>query len=435
MLTSQRVRQIKKATQSSSGPVIYWMSRDQRVDDNWALHEGLELAKKLNTHLEVVFCLRRDLTKSFGTRRMLDFLLGGLKEVHDRLKQLNIPFTLIIGHPEKDIPKFIHSKNSSDLVIELHSLKFHRQWVDKIKSINVNIYQVDAHNIIPVWLTSPKQEWAAYTIRPKIHKLLPTFLTPYPKLHPQSYSGHLPAWHNPEIKVNESITLPNQFVPGSTAALKILHEFKHKQSQYSKNRNDPTKNAISNLSPYLHFGQISSQSVALEISNPDFQEELIVRRELAENFCYYNPNYDNFSGFPDWAQKTLRAHLKDKRPVTYSLEQLEHSKTHDQAWNAAQTQMVKEGKMHGYMRMYWAKKILEWTKDPQTAQRYAIYLNDLYELDGRDPNGYTGIAWSIGGVHDRPWFDRPIIGTIRPMVQTGLQRKFDLQKYIKTYEK
>jgi deoxyribodipyrimidine photo-lyase len=162
-----------------------------------------------------------------------------------------------------------------------------------------------------------------------------------------------------------------------------------------------------------------------------FLEELIVRKELADNYCFYNSNYDSFLGFPDWAKKTLDAHRHDKREFIYSLETLTEAKTHDDAWNAAQMQMVKTGYMHGYMRMYWAKKILEWTSSPEEALQFANTLNDQFELDGRDPNGYTGTAWAIGGVHDRPWGERPIFGMIRYMNAAGLKRKFDIGSYIR----
>jgi deoxyribodipyrimidine photo-lyase len=210
---------------------------------------------------------------------------------------------------------------------------------------------------------------------------------------------------------------------------------------YDDTRNDPTQDGQSNLSPYLHFGQLSAQRVALEVRMhpvPDaekeaFLEELLVRRELSDNFCFYNPSYDSVAGFPEWAQKTLKAHRSDPREYRYSAEELEQGLTHDSLWNAAQMEMVRRGKMHGYMRMYWAKKILEWSQSPDEALNIATYLNDKYELDGRDPNGYTGIAWSIGGVHDRAWQERPIFGKIRYMSHRGAQRKFDVQAYVKQH--
>ena len=194
---------------------------------------------------------------------------------------------------------------------------------------------------------------------------------------------------------------------------------------------------LSNLSPYLHFGQISAQRVALIVnglgnhpSAESFLEELIVRRELSDNFCYYNSDYDSFKGFPEWAKKTLNDHKKDEREFVYTLKKFEEAKTHEDLWNAAQMQLVNTGKLHGYMRMYWAKKILEWSKSPEEALKIAIYLNDKYELDGRDPNGYTGCAWAIGGVHDRAWAERPVYGKIRYMNRNGAKRKFDIEKYI-----
>ena len=194
-----------------------------------------------------------------------------------------------------------------------------------------------------------------------------------------------------------------------------------KLALYAEKRNDPNQKGQSDLSPYLHFGHLSAQRIALEVrknskdldSKRAFLEELIVRRELSDNYCFYNPHYDRFEGFPAWAQKTLNEHRRDTRDYLYNQEQFENGLTHDPLWNAAQMEMVRKGKMHGYLRMYWAKKILEWTPSPEEAQRIAIYLNDKYELDGRDPNGYTGIAWSIGGVHDRAWGERPVFGKIR----------------------
>ena len=231
--------------------------------------------------------------------------------------------------------------------------------------------------------------------------------------------------------------------PGSTAAQRQLRRFlDEKLAAYDDSRNDPAQNGQSDLSPYLHFGQLSAQRVFLEIvqagplrqSQEAFLEELIVRRELADNFCHYNPDYDNSKGFPAWAQETLKKHRDDRRPLLYDTVALAEARTHDPAWNAAQRQMVETGKMHGYMRMYWAKKILEWTSDPDTALAVAIALNNRYSLDGRDPNGYAGVAWSIGGVHDRPWSERAIFGKIRYMNAAGLRRKFkNLDAYINRF--
>jgi deoxyribodipyrimidine photo-lyase len=240
------------------------------------------------------------------------------------------------------------------------------------------------------------------------------------------------------LKVNKEVEEVTWIKPGEKAAVKSLKDFlKNRFTKYSEERNDPNKNALSNLSPYIHFGQISAQRIALTVQqfyqkNPSadaFLEELIVRRELADNFCYFNKNYDSFDGFHEWAKESLNKHRKDKRDFVYSLEDFESANTHEDLWNAAQTELLVKGKMHGYMRMYWAKKILEWSKSPEDAMRIAIYLNDKYELDGRDPNGYVGCAWSIGGVHDRAWTERPVYGKIRYMNRNGAVRKFDVDAY------
>lgn len=416
--------------------MVYWMSRDQRAQDNWALLYAQKLALEKKQPLVVVFCLLKDFLGA-GDREF-GYMINGLKHTEKRLKLLNIPFVLIKGRPEELLPKFAKKINAGALVTDFSPLKAGRVWREAVaKKIKCIMYEVDAHNIVPVWVASQKQEYGAFTLRPKIHKLLPEFLDDFPKLKKQSAYPRLAFGKNlwPKIKFNSTGTLAS-----NTATEELQKFITTKINKYAEHKNDPNKDAQSELSVFLHFGQISPQRVALEIlslrqnkNTEAFLEELVVRRELSDNFCFYNINYDNFFGFPVWAQKTLAEHKNEKRQYLYSLKVLQDSKTHDRLWNAAQQQMVKTGKMHGYMRMYWAKKILEWTKTPRQAQKYAIYLNDKYSLDGRDPNGYTGIAWSIGGLHDRAWFDRPIFGKIRYMSYNGCKGKFDIEKYIRTW--
>jgi deoxyribodipyrimidine photo-lyase len=274
--------------------------------------------------------------------------------------------------------------------------------------------------------------------------LLPEFLEEYPPLrkHPFPWQEKSIA-HDYRKSVGtlrgDTVSEADWITPGEKAASRVLRRFIGKKlASYDTRRNDPPADGQSGLSPYLHFGQISAQRVALEVSasaavkksREAFLEELIVRRELSDNYCFYNRNYDNFGGFPEWARKTLHAHRNDRREYRYVRDQFENAQTHDDLWNAAQMEMVKRGKMHGYMRMYWAKKILEWTESPEKAMEIAIYLNDRYVLDGRDPNGYTGIAWSIGGVHDRAWNERPVFGKIRYMSYNGCKSKFNIKNYI-----
>uniref|UniRef100_A0A2C9JI45 Deoxyribodipyrimidine photo-lyase n=1 Tax=Biomphalaria glabrata TaxID=6526 RepID=A0A2C9JI45_BIOGL len=312
-------------------------------------------------------------------------------------------------------------------------------------------FQVDAHNIVPCWVASPKLEYGARTIRSKIHKQLDEFLTEFPPLvkHPHS-PEKMPEetdWEKADsyLEVNRKVAEVSWAKPGAESGLRMLESFCEKRLKYfSSDRNDPNKQALSNLSPWFHFGQISVQRCILTVklyrskSNDSvnaFIEEAVVRRELADNFCFYNPHYDAVQGTNDWAKKSLDLHRKDKRPYLYSRDQLEQSKTHDDLWNAAQTQLVNEGKMHGFLRMYWAKKILEWTKSPENALADAIYLNDKYNLDGRDPNGYVGCMWSICGIHDQGWAERAVFGKIRYMNYQGCKRKFDVPAFVRKYKR
>jgi len=374
-------------------------------------------------------------------------MIEGLKDAERGLLRKNVPFHLLQGKPVESILKFVNDWDASFLLTDFDPLRIKRKWKKEVQSkVEIPFFEVDAHNIVPCWVASPKQEFAAYTIRGKIRKLLPEFLTGFPRLKTQKETVEIPDndWKRAEknLKIDFSVPELRWIRPGEKQAQKMLRNFiENKLSRYPDNRNDPTKNAVSDLSPYLHFGQISAQRVALEVQKSDikgradFLEELIVRKELSDNFCFHNPDYDRFNGFPDWAKKTLDEHRKDTREYNYTPKQFESGQTHDELWNAAQMEMVKRGKMHGYMRMYWAKKILEWTKSPEEAQKIAIFLNDKYELDGRDPNGYVGIAWSIGGVHDRAWGQRPVFGKIRYMSYNGCKSKFNVTKYIQDVNK
>ncbi len=444
-INEKRIRLLQKGD-STNGPVIYWMSRDQRTFDNWALLFAQQLALKNHNSLAVVFNLVDNFLEA-GYRHF-SFMLKGLQETAEQLADYNIPFFLLQGKPEVEIPNFIKEHNCAALVADFDPLRIKRIWKrDTAKKINIPFYEVDAHNIVPCLFVSGKEEYAAYTIRPKIHKNLPEFLDEFPHLQKMkkndSVANDKINWKELINKLNkeEPAGEINRIKPGWSFAVKSLKDFlENRLEKYDEERNDPNKDAQSNLSPYLHFGQISAQRIAIETkkissnkeSEKSFLEELIVRRELSDNFCYFNKNYDSFDGFQNWAKKTLNEHRKDKREFVYSLKQFEKAETHEDLWNAAQMEMVNKGKMHGYMRMYWAKKILEWSKSPEEALKFSIYLNDKYELDGRDPNGYVGCVWSIGGIHDRAWTERDIFGKIRYMNLNGAKRKFDVDNYIKS---
>ncbi|MBD3403129.1 deoxyribodipyrimidine photolyase [candidate division GN15 bacterium] len=382
------------------------------------------------------------------TARRSRFLLDGLKEVEADCRQVHIPLLVFAEPVEQGVPVFIEKHRIGALVTDMAPLRSDRAARQQIgRRIDIPSFEVDAHNIVPARFVSDKQEYAAYTIRPKINAILDEFLTEFPPVVKQETSppSGLPAndWSRlSRTLAGDQTVAPVDWARGGTlAGLAMLEDFiENRLAGYHDGRNDPTRAQQSDLSPWLNFGFLSAQRAALAVQRVDrdvksqeaFLEEMIVRRELSDNFCLYNDAYDSFTGFPEWAQQSLKEHQQDPREYLYSLQEFEAGETHDDLWNAAQWEMVYRGKMHGYLRMYWAKKILEWTATPEDALRIANYLNDRYELDGCDPNGYTGTAWSIGGVHDRPWFEREIFGKIRFMSYNGCKRKFDIDTYVTT---
>jgi deoxyribodipyrimidine photo-lyase len=442
-----RVRALN-AKPIGAGPVVYWMSRDQRLRDNWALVHAMAEAKRLKVPFAIVFCVAPHFLGA--TPRHYAFMLEGLQALEEELNEKEIPFFVLVGDPVEEVSAYLEKHRAGLLVTDFSPLRLGRQWRERVaKATSMSCVEVDAHNIVPCWIASDHQEFAARTIRPKIHRHLSEFLEEFPRTLPR-----VSPWRGASSSSTRAVLAKQlkalglasghgyRWQSGERAAARVLGQFiKTRLASYDKDRNIPTIDGQSELSPYLHFGQLSAERVALAVQASSlphqakevFLEELIVRRELAENYCFYNPLYDSTEGFPKWARRTLDEHRDDPRPYVYTRKQFELGKTHDALWNACQREMVVTGKMHGYMRMYWAKKILEWTKTPEEAQRIAIYLNDAYELDGRDPNGYTGIAWSIGGVHDRPWFRRPIFGMVRYMSEGGAKSKFDVDAYIEKW--
>lgn len=445
-MNKKRIRKLNNVQVGSGGPVIYWMDRERRVEDNWSLISAYKTAKQLKVPLLIYYAIP---DKFMGANlRTYDFMLKGLHETFESAFKLNIGCLLEVVDPIIGVKNLVSHLNASAVFTDFSPLKLPRKWRDALaETLEVALFEVDSRNIVPCFIASEKLEFGARTIRPKIHKLLSEFLEEFPVLKNDlkklDNSDYYTNFNVEEvlnsINLDKSVSPVDTFEPGEAAAHKVLVDFiNYKLANYDSDRNDPNKPAISNLSPYLHFGQISSQRCVLDTQHSDlseslkeaFVEEIVVRRELADNFCYYCPDYDSADCAWDWAKKSLAEHVNDKREYLYSYNEFEKAITHDPLWNAAQKEMVLTGKMHGFMRMYWAKKILEWTETPAQAFDFAIKLNNKYELDGRDSNGYTGVAWSICGVHDRAWFDRPVFGKIRYMNYNGCKRKFDVEAYI-----
>lgn len=444
----RRVRSLGIGESSSvtAGPVVYVMAREQRVHDNWALIEAYRQAKERSTHLAVLFALGPMFNN--GSARHNEWMLASLQEVAQECARLAIPFYIEMGQWSTTIPAFIQEHDAQAVVFDFNPLEPVRSWRDAVaKAVTVPTYEVDARNCIPCWQASPKAEFAAHTFRPKVHRVLNEYLQPYPQLHEQTAAiSTVPKidWDTVRAyrQCDYSEVVPDTYTPGSAAGQHCLDAFlADGLAGYAENRNDPTKPGVSNLSPYLRWGNISAQTVALAVKRAQaprvdkeaFLEELIVRRELTDNYVYYTAGYDTLQGAHAWAQKTIEEHRDDPREYLYSFEEFRTASTHDELWNAMQTQMVTEGKMHGWCRMYWAKKILEWSASPEEAITTALKLNDHYELDGRDSNGIVGVMWSICGVHDRAWTERPVFGKIRYMNYNGAKRKFPVAEYIERY--
>ncbi len=444
--------------------ILYFMSRDQRIDDNPAL--SLAQEKALNLKLALIVCFVLEPKLGHRSQKQVSFMLAGLKELQTSLTKLNIGFIFRTGARYITYKELINELKPASIFFDFSPLKRPRQIQKRLASeTNCETVVVDAHNIIPCWHLSDKEEFAAYTIRHKVHKNLERYLLEQFSVirHPYNLKTDISKLKSNALNIPTGYLKTDtsySFSSGELAARQQLKKVVSNIKNYAPLRNDPNREGQTDLSPYLHFGQISSRSVVIEliqqmehspllfnepklakIAEPPTKEdsinalieEIVVRKEIADNYCFYNQNYNNLNGAKPWALESLKIHAQDRREFVYELEQFENAKTHDPAWNAAQNQMTKTGKMHGYMRMYWAKKILEWSASPELAIKYVIYLNDKYSLDGGDPNGYTGIMWSVAGVHDRPWFDRPIYGQIRYMNYEGLKRKFNVELYEKTW--
>ncbi len=445
LVNKKRIEKINEAELKQKEFVGYWMQSSQRLEYNQALGYAVERANQLNQPLLIFFLLNANYPEAeYGHFK---FMLQGLKEIKDNLKTEGINFYIIDYQSLADLEKI--TADASLVISEKVYLKNLRQWKEKAAEIlSVPFYLVESNLICPIEEVSEKEEYAAYTIRKKINGIRDQYLKRYQREKLENKS---------EIKLNnkdlefindldhylaqmdfeQKISYDNHFKGGYQQAKQKLEDFiENKLQHYDERRNIPHLNFQSDLSPYLHFGQISAQEAALAALNSecdaeDFLEELIVRRELAFNFVYYNQNYDGSLKdiLYDWAYQSLMEHQNDERKYIYSYQQLENAETHDQYWNAAQREMKITGKMHNYMRMYWGKKILEWTADPEEAYQWALKLNNKYSLDGRDPNSYAGVAW-VFSKHDRAWKERKIFGKVRYMNAGGLERKFDMQKYL-----
>jgi deoxyribodipyrimidine photo-lyase len=430
--------------------VVYWMQRAMRIVDNPALDVAIQAANLLGLPVVVFFSVIPNYPNA--NLRHYHFLAQGLRDVAEDAAERGLGF-VVRRHPDNSLEAFLEEVEAALVIGDENPCREPERWRKVLAGrLKLPYWTIDADVVVPSAIFN-RSYFLLHHFRPHLKAQLPKFLAAQSVVQPSNpfkprktlpsfdLAGDITAGFT---KLDCTVGPVDTFTGGSHAALlRLRHFVDHDLACYETTRNHPEVQGTSRLSPYLHFGNISPLTIALAarkavergkasaVACEKFLDELIGWRELAVLFVRHSPNYDTWECAEPWARKTLIEHAGDPRSFRYTIEQLERAETHDDLWNAAQREMVHTGWMHNYMRMYWAKKILEWAPDPARAYDWAVTLNDRYELDGRDPNGYAGIAWAIVGKHDRPWFDRPIFGVIRPMSGASIAKKIDAKAYIR----
>ncbi len=449
MIQDERVRRLNEGVTGPGRYVLYWMQASCRSGGNHALEYAIRQANELGRPVLACFGLTADFPEA--NARHYTFLLEGLRDVREGLERRGIPLVVRRGRPDAVAAEL--ARDACLVVTDRGYLRVQREWRERAAvAVPSALVEVEADVVVPVEAAAARAQYAAATLRPRIARQLDRFLVPLRQTRLRARPlGRPPAG----LALDDVPALVRELgvdgrvppVPGTrggerAAEARLRGFLEHGLARYDEDRNDPGRAGQSGLSPYLHFGHISPLRIALAVREraarggpglraaaEAFLEELIVRRELSVNMVRYEDAYDRFAVLPAWCRATLLAHARDRREQLYTPRQLEAARTHDPYWNAAQTEMVLTGTMHGYLRMYWGKKILEWTESPEQAFRTALRLNNRYQLDGRDPNGFAGVAW-VFGKHDRPWTERPVFGLVRYMNAAGLERKFDMRAYL-----
>jgi deoxyribodipyrimidine photo-lyase len=449
MIEPERIRVLNDRPVKRNAYVLYWMQASQRSEGNHALEYAIRQANASGQPVVVLF----GLTDSYpeANERHYAFMLEGLGETKQSLAARGI--TMVVRRDRPDRAALSLVPDASVLVTDRGYARIQRRWRERVgRDALCRVVQVETDAVVPLEVASDKEEYSAATIRRKINRHLERFLIPLAET-PVKHDSLGLRFDGEDLSdigallrrlaLDRTVGRQTFYTGGASEAKSRLEQFfQDKLQDYADKRNDPSLGIQSDMSPYLHFGQISPLFVALTVKQSSapreareaYLEELIVRRELSLNFVYHNARYDSFDCLPQWARSTLEGHRRDRREYLYSLEQLEGAQTHDPYWNAAMREMIVTGKMHNYMRMYWGKKILEWSPSPGEAFQAALHLNNKYFLDGRDPNSYAGVAW-VFGKHDRPWGERPIFGKVRYMNASGLRRKFDMDEYVRLVER
>ena len=451
MIQPERIKSLNDIAAKNGAYVLYWMQQSQRASANPALELAISEANQRRLPVVVCFGLMADYPEA--NARHYTFMLQGLRDVDQQLRKRGIAFVVKLGRP--DTVALSLSADAALLICDRGYLRHQKFWRHNVAlKADCAVIQVEGDLVVPVELVSDKAEYAARTIRPRILRNRDEFLTDCVDGEADIPSIDIGLESDIDVadvervietlNVDRSVRPVRRFAGGTSEARARLETFiRNGLDGYADGRNEPSEWQCSFMSPYLHFGQISPVELALEVKDASdgqrndkasYLEELIVRRELAANFVHFQPDYDRFDVLPSWARRTLHEHASDRREYPYTSAELERAETHDPFWNAAMREMVYTGFMHNYMRMYWGKKILEWSPTPEAAFATTLHLNNTYFLDGRDPSSYAAVAWCFG-LHDRAWAERSIFGKIRFMNAAGLQRKFDMDRYITEVDK
>ena len=448
---SSRVTQLNESKANTKGRyVLYWMQMFKRASHNYALNFAIQMANERQLPLVVYEGLK--FYYPWASDRIHTFILEGVAEKQAEFSERGIRYIFYLQRNERDPRNTVAklAREAALLVTDDYPCFIIPEHNGRIARLKLPVYAVDANGMVPM-SALPKEEYAAYTIRPKINRLLPdlprTIVTPHldvqkPTLDVECPETIVSAANIPDLvsqcDIDHTVKPSDRYHGGTTTGRKRLTHFvRNILPHYDKTRNDPSVDGASRLSPYLHFGFLSIQEVVAAVEHAKapkpakdaFLEEAIVRRELSFNLTRHNPHYDSLKSLPPWALKTMRDHANDPRPELLDAERIEAADTYDELWNAAQRELLYTGHLHNYVRMLWGKRVIEWQRSYEMAFELLVHLNNKYALDGRDPNSYAGILWCFGK-HDRPWFEREIFGTIRYMTSRSMAKKFNARRYM-----
>ncbi len=448
VVEGQRLSELNDAPERAGAYVLYWMQQSQRAVFNPALETAIAAANRLGLPVLVAFALAEPLPRAKA--RHYAFMLEGLAETAQQLRERDIGFVIRRGAPPQVILSL--APRAALVVCDRGYLRRQQQWRREVaQGAARRVLMVEGDVVVPTALVSGKTEIGARSLRPKISRLRDAFLAPLRRLRPRITAQRLSLTSDVSLddvsgilatlRLDQKVGPVASFHGGHGRARARLRGFVTRRLRaYRQARALPGAPQVSTLSPYLHFGQISPVEVALaardaavaESECASFLEELIVRRELAVNFVTTRPDYACYEALPEWARRSLAMHAADRRDHLYSYEQLAAAGTHDPYWNAAMQELRLTGYMHNYMRMYWGKKVLEWSPTPREAHATLLRLNNTYFLDGRDASSYANVGW-VFGLHDRPWPRRPVFGNVRYMNAAGLKRKTDIETYVRKW--